>query len=196
MKRENRKMTILVIIGGIAIIWGLLTLIAEKAGTKKSFVVGDTNDVQRALIIYDPDPFYNLDEQVCSSFAKGMAEMGWKSQVATVSSLKNMDTVHFNLYVFCANTYNWAPDWAVSNYVKNNKNLKGKNVATITLGSGSTERAKRILEDMVRQKQANLIDSRTFWLLRPNDESRSKESNVQVALEMAKDYGKQVAQSF
>lgn len=26
------------------------------------------------LIVYDPDPFYNLDEKLCRAFAKGLAK--------------------------------------------------------------------------------------------------------------------------
>ena len=97
-------------------------------------MVGNPDSVKKVLIIYNPDPFYNLDEQVCTSYAKGIADMGWQSQISTVSALKNQDADSFDLYVFCANTYNWTPNWKVSNYIKTHKNLKGKNVVAVTLG--------------------------------------------------------------
>lgn len=186
-------MTILVIIGSIAIVWGLLTWIAEKKGPENRFIVGKPSNTKNALIIYDPDPFYNLDEQVCRSFGLGLADKGWKSEVVSVAALVKLDTKSVDLYVFCANTYNWAPDFAVSNYIKKSTDLQGKDVVAITLGSGSTARSKRLLEEILKEKETNLIDSKAFWLLKPNDESRTKESNVGIALELSNKFGKHVA---
>ena len=56
-------------------------------------------------------------------------------------------------------------------------------MVAITLGSGSTTRSKRLLEAALREKGTRLLASETYWLLRPNDESRMEEPNVQVALE-------------
>lgn len=186
-------MIILVIIGSIALVWGLLTWIAEKKGPENRFEIGNPSNTKKALIIYDPDPFYNLDEQVCRSFAEGLADKGWKSEVVSVAVLDKRDPELFELYVFCANTYNWAPDRAVSNYIKKSRDLIGKKVVAITLGSGSTARSKLLLEKILKEKEMNLIDSKTFWLLKPNDESRTKESNVKIAIELSNDFGKEVA---
>ncbi len=62
--------------------------------------------------------------------------------------------------------------------------------------SGSTNRSKRILEKLIKQKEAKLINSKVYWLMRPNDESKMNESNVNVAVEMANIFGNQVAQYF
>lgn len=176
--------------------WTLLTFFVEKKGPEYTMIIGNPVSNQKALIVFDPDPFYNLDAQICKSFAQGLAKKGWVSKISSIASVKNLENEQFDLYVFCANTYNWAPDWALSNYIKNHKQLKGKNVVAITLGSGSTNRSKRVFEALIKQKEAKLIDSKVFWLLRPNDESRLKEPNVKVAFDMAAIFGNQIAQHF
>lgn len=188
---------IIITISAILAFWLLLTLIAEKKDVGKNLIlIGQTLNNQKAVIVYDADPFYNLDVQISKSFAQGLAEKGWTSKVVNVATAENLGDEQFDLYVFCANTYNWAPDWALSNLIKKHQGLKGKNVVAITLGSGATKRSKRILEALIKRKEAKLIDSKVFWLLRPNDESRLKESNMQVAVEMAAIFGNQIAQHF
>ena len=46
---------------------------------------------------------------------------------------------------------------------------------------------------MILDKKANLLDSRPLWLMKPNDESRAKESNVTVAVSMAYSWGAEIA---
>ncbi len=52
-----------------------------------------------------------------------------------------------------------------------------------------------ILEQKILKQQAKLINSVSYWLLRPNDESRLDESNVEVAKDMAHTLGKQTAKA-
>ncbi len=196
MKRRKRIMTtVLLVIGLTVMIWIILSVIVSQKGPEKIAIVGKSNDNQKALIVYDPDPIYNLDEKISKSFAKGLAEKGWLSKVATVAAAKNVEEEQFDLYVFCANTYNWAPDKAVRNHIKNHDHLKGKNVIAITLGSGSTTRSQRVLEELIIQKEAILIDSRVFWLMKPNDKSETKRSNIKIAVEKANSFGKQIAET-
>lgn len=52
----------------IGAVWIFLTIWAESTGPKRSWKVGSQAAKKRVLIVYDPDPFYNLDEQVSQSF--------------------------------------------------------------------------------------------------------------------------------
>ncbi len=196
MKRRKRIMTtLLFVIGLTLVIWIILTLVVGKKGPEKIALIGGSNDDKKALIVYDPDPIYNLDEKISKSFAEGLAEKGWSSKVATVAAVKNVEEEPFDLYVFCANTYNWAPDKAIRNHIKNSNYLQGKKVVAITLGSGSTKRSQRMLEELIEQKQATLIDSKVFWLMKPNEETKTKRSNIKIAVEMANTFGKQIAEN-
>lgn len=189
---------ILIIIIGISFFWLILTLWVQYGGVQKVSFIGNKDASQKALIIYNPDPIYNLDEQVCNSFAEGLSKHGFLSKISTIQHAE-IDTYDYHLYVFCANTYNWAPDWPTTNYINNHTNLSKKNVVAITLGSGSTSRAKQLLEETIIAKNSNLLDSKTYWLMRPNDDNRLEEKNTEVASGMAKalgnSIGKQLATS-
>jgi len=49
---------------------------------------------------------------------------------------------------------------------------------------------------LLSEKKSRLIGSRSFWLMRPNDESRMKESNVQVCLSLVREWAQQIAAKF
>ncbi len=191
MRRRNIIGIFLKTLGVILLIWVFLSIFVEQKGQRVSNIFG-AFQARNALIVYDPDPFYNLDEQICLSIAKGLSENDWGVKVVSVAAANNIENETFDLYVFCANTYNWAPDMAVSNYIDEHDKLQNKDVLAITLGAGSTLRSQRVLEDIIRKKGSNLIDSKSYWLLKPNDENRINESNVAVAVEMARELGRSV----
>jgi hypothetical protein len=109
-----------------------------------------------------------------------------------VAATKQLADSTVNLYVLCANTYNWAPDWAINRYVKSHSLLANKKVVAITLGGGTTARSKKLFENIIMSKNANLIDSKTFWLWRPNDESRMNEKNTKVIIDIVKQWVKEI----
>ena len=175
-----------IVIALILLIWIIITIWAQAEGPEKAKYFGSTESAKKALIVYDPDPFYNFDEQVCGTFGQTLAKNGWFATVATVKSAREMDISSFDLYVFCANTYNWDPDWSIDRFILRNGDLYRKNVVAITLGAGSTERSKQTLEFLIKGKGSILLDSKSFWLYKPNDESRKNESNVEVAHELVR----------
>lgn len=181
------------IVSIILVSWGLLTYFAEQKRGQKTFTFGPISNNQKALIVYNPDLFYDLDQQICSSIAKGLVEEGWSAKVVSISAAELLKEESFDLYVFCVNTYNWAPDWPTSQYIKHHNNLEYKNVLAITLGSGSTNRSQRLLEAKLAQKKAHLLDSKVFWLMRPNEENPTDLSNVEIAVQNAYILGKQTA---
>ncbi len=153
----------------VALGWLVLTIWVESTGAKKSWEFGDTTVKGSVLIVYDPDPFYNLDEQICRAMGQTLARYGMQVKVVTVAAARELKNNPFNLYVFCANTYNWRPDRAVSNYIKNQALIRGKPVVAITLGAGSTETSQAALERIIIAAEGKLVSSRSFFLLRPND---------------------------
>jgi hypothetical protein len=174
--------------------WSILTLYVEKQGPGKQWNLGKTHG-RKVLIIFDPDPFYNLDEQVCNSFGMALAEENMNVKIATVASAEKIDVQSFDLYVYCANTYNWRPDWAVTAFIKEKlPTLPNKSTVAITLGAGSTEASQRNLETVITNSGGRLLGSYSLWLWRPNDEQKMTEPNVEVAVNMAHEWGKQIAQ--
>ncbi len=167
----------------IAVIWVGLTLWVEMDGPAKSWQVGEEQWTRSALLVYDPDPIYDLDRQVCQAFAEGLAEQGIRSTVATVAAAEEMELAPPDMFVLCANTYNWRPDRSIVHYVERTASLKGASVVAMTLGSGSTEASQRAFEERIRAVGARIIASRSSWLMRPNDEARLEEGNVAVAID-------------
>lgn len=177
----------------IGAVWTALTVWAERTGPKRSWQLGSLTAKKRALIVYDPDPFYNLDEQVSRAFGQALANGGMRVTVASVAAASGADDQPIDLYVFCANTYNFRPDWAVSDFIQKQTNLADKSVVAITLGSGSTETSQKALETLIQDKRANLLDSRSLWLFKPNDESRMQESTIAIIVSMAYAWGEEIA---
>jgi hypothetical protein len=179
----------------ILAVWVILTLWVQAEGPAVINQSGNDASVQSALVVYDPDPFYNLDEQVCRAFAAVLADSGWKVTLATVAAAKKEDCSGFKLYVLCANTYNWRPDWAITRFVKKYVSLKDKVVVAVTLGAGSTAASQKAFEGVIAAQGARIAASRSLWLLKPNDETRAKEKNVKAALDMVREWAKNLAGS-
>jgi hypothetical protein len=180
---------ILVIVG-----WTALTIYVETAGPSREWILQSESSTRNAIVVFDPDPFYNLDEQICISFGKALSENGFKVQVATVAAAKQFKSTEIDVIVYCANTYNWRPDWAITNYIHNSEELyTGKKCVAVTLGAGSTESSQKHFEQVITNAGGKLIGSYSLWLWRPNDETKMESPNVEVAVAMAYDWGKQVA---
>jgi hypothetical protein len=181
---------ILIIIG-----WAALTIYVETTGPSKQWSLETINGKNRALVVFDPDPFYNLDEQICISFGKALEESGIDVHVATVAAAAQFNLNEFDVIIFCANTYNWRPDWSITSFIGDHKeSLADKNTVAITLGAGSTEASKKHLEKVITNTGGNLIASYALWLWPPNDETKMEQPNVEVAMNMAHSSGKQIAQ--
>jgi hypothetical protein len=176
----------------IAISWAQLTLWVEREGEPESWTYGAASLQTTALIVYDPDPFYDLDKQVCISFGKNLAANGIYTTVATVAAARKLTDQTYNVYIFCANTYNWRPDRAISLFISDLQ-LENKNVVAITLGAGSTEASKSALERMISDKGGKIVDSRSLRLMRPNDESQLEQANVVVANSIATTWAREIS---
>ena len=175
------------------IVWATITVYVEKTGPEKQWTL-EGSDTRTALIVYDPDPFYNLDEQVCLAFGKSLADNGITVTIATVAAAQSLKKRAYHVVVYCANTYNWRPDWAITNYVEAYPPTKNNTpVVAITLGAGSTQSSKQRFERTIKKSGGVLIASYTLWLWRPNDETKNQPSNVDVAVAMAHKWGTEVA---
>ena len=188
----RKSLTILIL---LLATWAGLTLFVEKDGHRILHTSAVQEAPQKVLVTYSPDPFYNLDEQICSSISEAFRQNDWGVTMATVSAAKRLDLDRYDAFVFCANTYNWSPDWAVGKFIRTTAPLMGKPVMAITLGNGSTARAQRRLEEKITQAGGILLSSESLWLWRPNDEQRMEEENVSVACDLAAEWANDLAQS-
>ena len=176
--------TTIIIVGA----WTALTFYVEFAGPSKEWNVGNPGG-KKVLIVFDPDPFYNLDEKVCLSFAKALAGKNMSVKIMTVAAAEQIDQTNFQAFVYCANTYNWRPDWAITNYVKNHPVRENQIIVAVTLGAGSTASSQKKFEGAIQASGGNLMNSYSLWLWRPNDETKIEKPNVEVAEKMAYEWG-------
>lgn len=180
-KKKKFGLNLLRTMIAIAAGWTMLTIWSERTGEARIQEFKVPLFDKQALIIYDPDPFYDLDEKVCLAFARGLVKDGIQTTVASVAAASNLDERTYDLYVLCANTYNWRPDWAITGFIEDQKPWDDKTVVAITLGSGTTASSQRALERLLTKHHARILDSRSLWLMRPNDRSRLKDSNIEIA---------------
>ncbi|MEJ2005024.1 MAG: hypothetical protein P8X57_08705 [Cyclobacteriaceae bacterium] len=190
MKRSFR--IIVRILLAIMVVWTLLTLWAEGSNKNIYESFGKENALYKAVILFKPDPFYNLDEQLSNTIAEELVENGFEVKLFSISAYQKQPVT--DLFIICANTYNWAPDWKTISFIKEHAELENSDVAALTLGAGATARSSRLLEKALNDRHARLIDSKEFWLLKPNDEQRMDEPNVEVARELADKWTYEVAQ--
>jgi len=166
--------------------WYLVGIWVNHYGKARIQNYEQVNPSQQAIILFNPDPIYNLDEQVGQAFAEGLWEKDWAVQLATVQSKHTIDPQLFDLIVFCANTYNFAPDQGTIDAISD-FSIEGKPIVALTLGSGTTSRAHRILKNHIERAGGDIVAEKQLWLMRPNDESRLDESNIEVAKDIAKE---------
>ncbi len=123
MKKLLRVIMIITVV--ILAIWIGLTIWVEIPKGNSIAQFGNDQAKHKALIVYNPDPIYNLDEQVCKAFAEVLSEHHISTTVATVKAANNLHG-EYDIYVFCANTYNWQPDWPTTGFIKKKQLEKQK----------------------------------------------------------------------
>lgn len=171
----------------ILFIWIVLTVWVEKEGPYDKWNMGNLDSSKKALVLYDPDPFYNLDQQICESVGSVLADNDFNVTLATVAAIQEAKTTDYQLYIFCANTYNWEPDWAICRAIDRIP-IAHKKVIAITVGAGSTSNSQKVFEKLIISKSAILLGSKSFWLWKPNDSSRTNGSNVKVAVKKSREW--------
>lgn len=90
MRQKKTLRVLLLTVAALLVGWGVLTLYVELPGPAKQWTIGDENG-KNVLIVFDPDPFYDLDEQVCMALADGLAEQAVSIKIATVTAARSID---------------------------------------------------------------------------------------------------------
>jgi hypothetical protein len=69
----------------ISIFWMILTYWVERKGTPYKEVLLGLDGGSNAVLLYNPDPIYDFDHQICSEFARGLQSKGWNATTMTVA---------------------------------------------------------------------------------------------------------------
>lgn len=146
----------------------------------------------KALILYHPSRDTRFSDDLSLALAQGLHQGGVQVDRATMSP-GTPDAFHsYRLIAIVSNTYYWTPDLPTLWYLRR-AHLKSNALIGLIGGSGATDRAKEILAQSLRDTGSTLIGVRSFWLLRPNDKSRLSEPNRGVALDLARQFGRETA---
>ena len=173
---------------GIGLIWLLLTLWAQQPRSATCVNFPGAEGAKEVLILFNPDPFYDLDRQIGTVIGQKIASEGWGAQLCSFNQFEGRRLRDYGGLVLIANTYNWAPDKPTRRFIAEHPGLKGFPVIPITLGSGSTKRSVRVLEEALKKAGADLLlEGTTYWLMKPNTEEETPLSNVEVALSQARE---------
>jgi hypothetical protein len=140
------------------------------------------------LILFHPSRDAHFSDDLSMSLADGLKAAGFSVHRATLTRDTPPAFEGYALIAVVSNTYWWTPDLPTLRYLERAR-FNGVNMIGVIGGGGATERSQRMLDEALRKTGANVIHTRSFWLWRPNDESRMTEPNKQVALQLAKAFG-------
>lgn len=167
-----------------------ITSVSVLVQVPSTFAIEDVKESAgpMALILYHPSRDTRFSEDLSQALAEGLNQGGVHVDRATMSP-GTPDKLHaYKLIAVISNTYYWTPDFPTLWYLRRAR-FEANAVIGLLGGAGATERAQNIFEASLRQTGGTLIGTRSYWLLRPNDESRQNEPNRKVALDRARQFG-------
>lgn len=186
--------TILMAVVVVLIVGLALVTLSVESEAEYQLEVLESRGTIKALILFHPSRDAHFSDDLSLALADGLRTAGFSVQRATVTRNTPAAPREFALIAVVSNTYWWTPDLPTLRYLARAR-LDNIPAVAIIGGAGATERSQRMLDEALRKTGANVIQTRAFWLFRPNDEARMNEPNRQVALQMAKQFGMSAGQS-
>ena len=176
----------------LAAVWAVISVIVELEGEYRFETLKGGAGKGRALVLFHPSRDAHFSDDLSLAFAEGLMAAGFDVDRATLTSETPARPEAYNLIAVVSNTYYWTPDLPTLRYLRRAR-LQGIAAAGLIGGAGSTGRSQRVLDLALRGTGATVIETRSFWLWRPNDETRARESNREVALSLARQFGTESA---
>lgn len=146
----------------------------------------------RVLILYHPSRDTHFSDDLSLAFAKGLGVSGIAVDRATINAHTPISPMGYAGIAVVSNTYYWTPDLPTLWYLGR---ARWNNLPAVALigGAGATHRSQNMLNLAMSAAGGRLLLSQSYWLLRPNDESRTDISNRTIALEQATTLGRLMA---
>jgi hypothetical protein len=141
-----------------------------------------------ALVLFHPSRDAHFSDELSLALAEGLQSAGFSVHRATLTKDTPNAPKGYALVAVVCNTYWWSPDLPTQHYLAR---ARLDDIPTIGLigGAGATGRSEQMLKAALQQARAKVLQTRSFWTMRPNDEARSGEPNRQVAMQLAKQLG-------
>lgn len=183
----------------IAITIGLILLAALAISTTLVELEADfkhevlsSNGSATALLLFHPSRDARFSDDLSLALADGLKAAGFSVHRATTTRHTPDAPNDYALVAVVCNTYWWSPDLPTQRYLAR---ARFNDIPAIGLigGAGATGRSEQMLKDALQQTGAKVLQTRSFWIMRPNDEDRSNEPNRQVALQLARQLGMETA---
>ncbi|MFN0315905.1 MAG: hypothetical protein ACKVQA_12815 [Burkholderiales bacterium] len=185
----SRTLKLAAIAAGLILIAGLaiVTAVVEAEADYKHEPLGGEGKL-RALVLFHPSRDAHFSEDLSVALAEGLKAAGFAVDRSTMTRQTPDKPADYALIAVVTNTFWWTPDLPTLRYLERAR-FGGVYAIGLIGGGGSTGRSQRMLDEALRKTGANVIRTRSFWLSRPNDETRMEEDNRVVALEMARKFG-------
>lgn len=185
--------TITIAIGATLLLGVIVPTVAVELESKYKHETLSSGAGNRALILFHPSRDAHFSDDLSMSLADGLKAAGFSVDRETVTSDTPPTFEGYALIAVVSNTYWWTPDLPTLRYLDRAR-FNGTVVIGIIGGAGGTARSQRLLDEALRKTGANVIRARSFWLWRPNDETRANEPNRQVAMQLARQFAVDTAQ--
>jgi hypothetical protein len=167
----------------------IITVVVESEGGYQHEVLGGGGPA-RALVLYHPSRDAHFSDELSMALARGLINAGFAVERATLTGATPAALGNYQLVAVVSNTYWWTPDRPTLRYLARVR-LDGTAALGIIGGAGSTGRSQRLLDEALRKTGARVIDTRSFWIFRPNEATESGEPNRQVAMRLAERLGRE-----
>lgn len=183
MKTIAISVGVLVLLGFVVV----TVFVEREAAYRLEFLA--KGEKAKALVLYHPSRDTHFSDDVSLALADGLKSAGFSVDRATMTRATPPTQKEYALIAVVSNTFWFTPDLPTLRYLAR-AHFDGSSVIGLMLGGGTTGRAQRMLHEALQKTGGNVILLRSLWISRPNDETRKAEDNRAVALDMAKQFGK------
>lgn len=172
----------------LAVVWAIISVIVEVEGEYRFETLKGGAGKGRALVLFHPSRDAHFSDDLSLAFSEGLMAVGFDVDRATLTSETPARPEGYAIVAVVSNTYYWTPDLPTLRYLRRAR-LQGIAAVGLIGGAGSTGRSQRVLDMALRSTGATVMQTRSFWLWLPNDETRMQEANREVALSLARQFG-------
>lgn len=174
--------TVVVVLVGAAL--AALQVAIERETVGPLEVANPEGRAGHALVLYHPG-LSDLQRALTDAFTAGLVERDWRVSRTTTSAEAPVDLEPYDLLALGVHTYWWAPDGPTRRYFARVGDLGGRPVAVLLSALGASGRAEARSADLVETHGGRVLEVRSFFVLRPNDETDPR-PNREVALDRAR----------
>lgn len=182
---RRRYVIALGLVGILGVALAILQVAIEREAVGPVEVLHPEGVAGHALVLYHPG-LSDLQLELTDAFVAGLVERDWRVTRTTTSVSAPTDMAGVDLLALGVHTYWWAPDGPTRRYLARAGDLGGTPTVVLLSALGATGRASDRSADWVRRHGGTVVEVRSFFVLRPNDEADPRPNRV-VALERARD---------